>query len=353
MPSSSGICRSSSGDVGPGGHRLADRLARRWPPRPPPRCPGSEPSSAGSPARTTGWSSATSDADASRRAQRERRADPAAACRDGPASSVPPSSAARSRIDGEPDPGRHARAAAAVVGHLDVQRRRAAERDHGRGRVGVPGDVGQRLGGDPVRRHLDRGGQRRAARRATSRTASRAAVAAARQLLGALPERPTRPSSSSAGGRSSSTSRRTSAMACRACRRRDRPAARGALRVVVEEVRGRVRGQRQPVSAGPSPSCRSRRSRRRSSSRAATSRSREACSSAESRGGVTATASGAATSCERRRRPSGSAPLAAAQPDHELAHIGAGVRQREAATCPGRGVAVLGQQSCVRRRTAT
>ena len=75
---------------------------------------------------------------------------------------VPPSSAARSRIEVQPTPPVvHGDGAVAVVGHAQLQRppSTAISTRHRVG-AGVPDDVGQRLRGDPVRRDLDRRRQR-------------------------------------------------------------------------------------------------------------------------------------------------------------------------------------------------
>ena len=92
----------------------------------------------------------------------------------------------------------------------------------------VPGDVGQRLGGDPVRRDLDRRWERRA-HRAAGRGGPDGGEPSSRRLSCSARRRraPTRPSSSSAGGRRSSTTRRTSASAARSSPRRSAQQLRG------------------------------------------------------------------------------------------------------------------------------
>ena len=79
----------------------------------------------------------------------------------------------------------------------------------------------------------------------------------------------TRPNWSRAGGRSPSTRRRTSAISSRACS--DSCPTRSAACVGFSGIRSRAASSRIAIAAsdGPSPSCRSRRTRRRSSSRAA------------------------------------------------------------------------------------
>ena len=63
---------------------------------------------------------------------------------------------------GDPDARTPGGRAAAVVEHLAVQPASSAAEPHDdRGRTGVPDDVGERLGGDPVDRLLDGGRQRR------------------------------------------------------------------------------------------------------------------------------------------------------------------------------------------------
>ena len=127
---------------------------------------------------------------------------------------------------------------------------------------------------DPVRRHLDRRGQRLEVvvgpRGSRSSGRSPRADRTARLCSSARCRRAeTRPSWSSAGGRRPSTSRRTSAISSRACseswldqRRPRRPGP--------SAMRSRAASSRMASVArdGPRPSWRSRRTRRRSSSRA-------------------------------------------------------------------------------------
>ena len=92
-----------------------------------------------------------------------------------------------------------------------------------------------------------------------------------------------RPRSSSAGGRRSWTRRRTSSSASRTSVRASRTSSRarsGSDSTALPAASSRIA---TPPSAGPSPSCRSRRIRRRSSSRPSTSRSRLSWTSAASR----------------------------------------------------------------------
>ena len=117
-----------------------------------------------------------------------------------------------------------------------------------RGR-GVPGDVGERLADDPVRRHLD--GRRQLAevgrpRRSTVRTAALIRSACWRRA-------PTRPRSSSAGGRRSCTSRRTSATTSWTWRagRGDRPL--GGLRVRSTWQPRRLELEDHAAERGPEP----------------------------------------------------------------------------------------------------
>lgn len=109
----------------------------------------------------------------------------------------------------------------------------------------------------------------------------------------------TSPSSSRAAGRRSSTMRRTSAIAARLSLRTAASSfgtssgERGARLAAASADRA------TPVSRGP-PSCSSRRSRHRSSSRAVTIRSRETCSCWESRVARTAMSRGPASSARTR-----------------------------------------------------
>ena len=164
-------------------------------------------------------------------------------------------------------------------------------RSQHRGRLGVAHDVGDRLGDDAVDARPRRppaargraGGARGGARASSSNPRANSATA------------PTRPSWSSAVGRRSRTIRLTSTTIVstssarrpssreRACRPRRR---RSSWRTAVR------RPSETPVSAGPSPSCRSRRSRRRSSSRADRTATLERRRSAARRTQLTASASG-------------------------------------------------------------
>ena len=105
----------------------------------------------------------------------------------------------------------------------------------------------------------------------------------------------TRPTSSMAGGRRSSTTRRISAIASLTS---SRISAKRALRAV-PSVRVAAAFSLSTIAAreGPTPSCRSRRRRFRSSSLAATIRDREACRSAVSCPARTRTAACRARSC--------------------------------------------------------
>ena len=105
----------------------------------------------------------------------------------------------------------------------------------------------------------------------------------------------TRPSASRAAGPRLSTIRRTSRMADLVSDRtaeRVPGARRPAHRRLLGEVGGGVGHSATPVRSGPRPSCSSRRSRRRSSSRATTSRSRETWSSSRRVVACTAVVSG-------------------------------------------------------------
>ena len=156
-------------------------------------------------------------------------------------------------------PGRHQRsrgAGSVVRGHRDGHRRGA----------GMPGRVRQRLLGDPVRRDLHRGRQPRQLPGDDPHIRGPAPGVRARSSRA-----PARPSSSSAVGRSSCTmpsyvadhrpgQLRARPVACPPTARRRLP--RSAI----------ARSSSIPIAArpGPTPSWRSRRSRRRSSSRADT-----------------------------------------------------------------------------------
>ena len=137
----------------------------------------------------------------------------------------------------------------------------------------------------------------RAGRREASTVAASSDPAVSRSTAWA--HAPARPSSSRAGGRSPSTRRRTSTTvrrisSPRSCSWRDAPSAPGGSRARAVSV-----FSVSPASAGPMPSCRSRRSRRRSSSRARTSRSRARCRSSRS-----SRACSAPPSCRARSRTS-------------------------------------------------
>ncbi|MCK2216297.1 hypothetical protein MF672_021190 [Actinomadura sp. ATCC 31491] len=147
----------------------------------------------------------------------------------------------------------------------------------------MPGGVGDGLHRDPVRGRLDRGRQR-------GQPGGRAGDLdphVARQGRRPGPDRATTPSSSSAGGRSASTSRRTSASDAAASaaissssgRAGEPPGTALAASPAFSPIAARLR---------PSPSCRSRRSRRRSSSREATTSARERARSSCSRTACTA-----------------------------------------------------------------
>ena len=231
----------------------------------------------------------------SSRAKREQRADAGSAVEAGPRETFPPSSSARSRMDVIPTPGRYsAGTPAAVVGDLDDQAAVQRDVDVARVRTGMANGVRDRLERDAVRGDLDgcrkRGdvvgdadvdpeivARRSAGRpaRATRRRgrARRAQAGAGRRQAGGCPrQRPACHAARAPGGEQ---------------RQRDRVARRFSAASTSSAA---------PASAGPSPSWRSRRSLRRSSSRAATRRSRARWSSA---------ASGAKASTRRPRSPVG------------------------------------------------
>ena len=231
---------------------------------------------------------------------------------------LPPSSAARSRIEDSPTPGAGSAGKPAPSSVTSTVRRRRRPRAGPRRRA--PRRGGRRWSAPPAR-----SGRRRprprpaaaAARRATSTATADAAAVGGRSARRSRWSAPTRPSSSSAGGRRPWTRRRMSAIAVRSSRAQlGRPARRRAA-----GSRGDEPAQHPglhasgPASWAPSPSCRSRRSRRRSSSRAVTSRSRERCRSAVSRTAWTATPACRARSSSSRRSagPNGSPGRAAEQ----------------------------------------
>ena len=172
--------------------------------------PSSDSSSTRSPARNTGWSSAISSADAARRSWRRRAAeralDPGAAAGRRSIVHVPPSSAARSRIEPQADAGSVAVGQAAAV----VLRSRtrepppsAASRDAAacarrRGARRWPAPPARCAARPP--RPRPAAAAARPARRAR-RTAPGRSAPSKRSRARAIA--PTRPSSSSAGGRSS------------------------------------------------------------------------------------------------------------------------------------------------------
>ena len=242
------------------------------------------PSSATSPSRTIWWSSTTTTLTSGHavlpstsprrqprshdRAARRRAGDLAASAELGRAFAQ--RHQAHARLGGRRDPG-------AVVGHLDQQRVAVPAQPHGAlGGRSVPVDVGHRLPGDAEGGDLHRRrqgvevvGQHDACACASGRPAGSARRAGrgrrARAGAGRGPggvRRPPRPARASASRPAGSWRHRD----------RCRPAA------------GRLSSWKTtPLIAGPSPSCRSRRIRRRSSSRATTSRSRLSCSSSVSR----------------------------------------------------------------------
>ena len=85
-----------------------------------------------------------------------------------------------------------------------------------------------------------------------------------------------------------------------------------------------------PVSVGPRPSCSSRRNFRRSSSRAATIRSRDACSSSETTVECTATADWIGEHGQRATISSSELSFAGAQPNRQLSLRLAATGQRPA-----------------------
>ena len=136
-------------------------------------------------------------------------------CSRPPRGRLPPSSVARSRIAVRPTPPgrphRGPRRRPRSRRSSSVRRRPWPARS-GRSGGGVPPDVGERLGGDPVGRHLDGRRELRQCRprpTSTSRPGSRSVT-----LRAWWRSAPTRPSWSRSGGRRSSTSRRTSASDC-------------------------------------------------------------------------------------------------------------------------------------------
>ena len=189
-----------------------------------------------------------------------------------------------------PTPARAARGKpTAVVLDDDRQVVAAGEAERAARRASVADGVGHRLGADPVRGDLDRGGQvgqtaRRPRRRAFGAPGRLEAIGGEPERADEAdlvdrrrPQRVDEPADVGDGGRD--TSAWSSAMQLR-----------GPLRVVAHEASRRPRpASRCAASAGPRPSCRSRRSRRRSSSRAVTSRSREARRSSVSSAACAAT----------------------------------------------------------------
>ena len=264
------MCRSITTTSGCSSARQATALAAGRPPRRPPRPPASAASSAAQPVPEhrmvvgdqrrgsrghrgpQGKRARDPGAAAGARPDRERAAEL------GRALAHRGQADARAQVPGSPTPSSR---------DLDTAGRLRARGATGSGGVGVPGDVGQRLGGDPVGGHLDRGGEGGDRPGASTRRTDRVALGepARVPLAGPRPGR-ARPGP---GGRRSSTRRRTSARARRTSPRA-RPRARRPRPGRRHRAGRRSRPQRHPARAGPSPSCRSRRRRRRSSSRAAT-----------------------------------------------------------------------------------
>ena len=179
----------------------------------------------------------------------------------------------------------------------------------------------KRLGDDPVDRHLDRGRQTRPDADRTSRPTPPAAyrppagtasppAPAARPPARGPPARPAGRGRRPAGGSPRSPRWSGPAAPSSAAPRAAR------LRILMGSTRSAVSAlSTTPVSTGPSPSCRSRRSRRRSSSRLEMIRSRDRPTSAARSVAWTATPIGAASRPAPARRPPRSAtPPAAARP---------------------------------------
>ena len=285
--------------AGPSGRRPA---AARPPARPPPRpstptpattTSGTASSSATTPLRNSGWSSTTSTRTGSTVTPlpRGRPGDAPACRRRRPASTrqSPPISAARSRIDGEPDPGAprspgsprpsSVTSTVSVAGvHGQPHAGRCARRRAGRRWSAPPARCGRRpprprraaAAGPAGTSTVDRGPRRRPPMRSASRCSAPTRPELVQRRRPQLVDQP-----ADVGDRR------------RAARSRSSPTQRlGRRRVAGDQALAARRSARSArPAAAPSPSCRSRRSRRRSSSRAVTSRSRERCRSAVSRDG--------------------------------------------------------------------
>ena len=105
---------------------------------------------------------------------------------DGPAENAPPSSAARWRIACSPTPGDHGPEVGPVVADRHLEPVVVAQSHHGAVGPGVPGDVGQGLGRDPVRRNLHRGRQGRHLGRHVEADPYGGPVGPPAELIGAL-----------------------------------------------------------------------------------------------------------------------------------------------------------------------
>ena len=159
---------------------------------------------------------------------------------------LPPSSSARSRMEAEAD------AAAGIVGQARPRCRRPrrgaprgpANRHDAVARTAVPLGVVHRLDDDPVRRHLDGGGQPVELADGPDRPGHRVRVghgSAARLCSSArCRSAGTRPSWSSAGGRSPSTRRRTSPMSALGLVGELADQVGGAVRVGADQLVGEV-----------------------------------------------------------------------------------------------------------------